>query len=408
AWIYSHLPLAIALTMAGIGAEELVAASAGHEFESSLRWVSVIGVSGAYLAMAMILTSSTSSTANVHFPKKALFRLIAAAAVVLLGATGGQLRPAAFVIILAAITVIEVFLDLAVDMAGRQSSTPTRVVREGDRSETKRLRVRFHGVRGSMTNPDPAVARYGGDTLCIEIDTTDSSHRLIVDAGTGIRSVDVPASDDESGLEVDVLLSHFHLDHLGGLPFFAPIYQPQHTFHFHGRAEGMTVHEAIDGALRPPWFPVPVCDSPSKKTFTDLDGEPFEIDGMQITPIWLNHPQGVTGYRIERDGVVVVIATDHESGDAEADARLVEAARGANLLVHDAQYIDADYVEHEGWGHSTWQRAIEAAEAAGVERLLTVSHDIHRTDTELDAIVAKVQAERPWVDAARSGLVVEL
>ncbi len=273
---------------------------------------------------------------------------------------------------------------------------------------TNQMRVRFHGVRGSMPNPDSTVARYGGDTLCIEIDTATSSHRLLIDAGTGIRNVAVPAPDDGESLEVDLLLSHFHLDHIIGLPFFAPIFQPQHTFHFHGRAEGMTVHDAINGALRPPWFPVPVCESPSEKTFTDLDGSSFEIEGLQITPIWLHHPQGVTGYRIESGDQVIVVATDHESGDEEADARLVEAARGANLLVHDAQYLETDYKEHEGWGHSTWQRAIEAAERAGVERLLIVSHDIHRTDAELDAIVAKVQAERPWVDAARSGLVVEV
>jgi phosphoribosyl 1,2-cyclic phosphodiesterase len=274
--------------------------------------------------------------------------------------------------------------------------------------ETDRLCVHFHGVRGSMPNPDPAVAGYGGDTLCIEIDTEDTSHRLVIDAGTGIRKVDVPADRAESGVEFDVLLSHFHLDHLIGLPFFVPIYQPQNTMRFYGRAEGMTVHEAIDGALRPPWFPVPVCESPAKKEFIDLDGSPFEIQGMRITPIWLHHPQGVTGYRIQLGDTVVVVATDHESGDEEADARLVEAARGANLLIHDAQYLESEYAEHEGWGHSTWRRAIEAAERAGVERLLIVSHDIHRTDAELDAMVAKAQEKRPWVDAARVGMVVEL
>jgi len=273
---------------------------------------------------------------------------------------------------------------------------------------TNQMRLRFHGVRGSMPNPDASVGKYGGDTLCIEIDTPTRSHRLLIDAGTGIRKVEVPAAGDESGLEIDLLLSHFHLDHLIGLPFFTPIYQPQHSFHFRGRAEGMSVHEAIDGALRPPWFPIPVCDSPSEKTFTDLDGSPFEIEGLLITPVWLHHPQGVTGYRVDSGDRAVVIATDHESGDADADARLVELARGANLLVHDAQYIDADYATHEGWGHSTWQRAIEAAERAGVERLLIVSHDVHRTDAELDELVAKVQVERPWVDAARGGMVVEV
>ena len=124
AWIYSHLPLAIALTMTGIGAEELVAAAAGHEFESSLRWLSVIGVSGAYLSMAMILTSSTSSDPNVHFSRKALLRVGAAAAVVVLGLVGGQFRPAAFVIILATITVLQVLLDLLVDIVAQERVAP--------------------------------------------------------------------------------------------------------------------------------------------------------------------------------------------------------------------------------------------------------------------------------------------
>lgn len=127
AWIYSHLPLAIALTMAGIGAEELVAAAAGHEFESSLRWLSVFGVSGAYLSMAMILTSSTSSDANANFSRKTLLRVGAAAAVVLLGLVGGQLRPAAFVIILATITVLQVLLDLLVDIVGQKQVEPATV-----------------------------------------------------------------------------------------------------------------------------------------------------------------------------------------------------------------------------------------------------------------------------------------
>jgi len=125
AWLYSHLPLAIMLTMAGVGAEELVAAAAGHEFESSLRWLSVIGVSGAYMAMAMILSSTTSSDPAVNFSRKALLRIGAAAAVVLLGLVGGQLRPAAFVIILASITVIEVLLDLAVDLMGTRNAAPS-------------------------------------------------------------------------------------------------------------------------------------------------------------------------------------------------------------------------------------------------------------------------------------------
>ena len=270
------------------------------------------------------------------------------------------------------------------------------------------LRVRFHGVRGSMPNPDPAVAGYGGDTLCIEVDTPSSSHRLLIDAGTGIRNVELPAAGDDTSLEVDLLLSHFHLDHLAGLPFFTPIYDPRHAIRFHGRAEDMTVHAAIDGALRPPWFPVPVCDSPAAKSFIDLDGEPFEIEGLRVTPIWLNHPQGVVGYRIASGDHVLVVATDHEAGDEEVDGRLIDAARGANLLVHDAQYVASEYEEHRGWGHSTWQQAIEAAERAGVERLLTVSHDIDRTDAELDAIVSEVHAEHPWVDAARSGLVIDV
>jgi phosphoribosyl 1,2-cyclic phosphodiesterase len=267
-----------------------------------------------------------------------------------------------------------------------------------------RLQLRFHGVRGSVPSPGLEMVRYGGDTICIEVGLGDPRHRLLLDCGTGLRHVDVDPEDPE-GSTVDVLLSHFHWDHLEGLGFFPPLFQPQHRLNFRGRPEGMGVREALEGALRPPWFPVGIAETPSTKTYEDLDGSPFTIGDIEIVPLTLNHPQGVTGYRFNSDRGAIAIATDHEAATPDEDAELVEWARGVDLLVHDAQYTEDDYEPHRGWGHSTWAQAVESAIACEAGRLLTISHDPNRTDDQIDALVAEARRRFPSTEAAAAGMV---
>lgn len=268
----------------------------------------------------------------------------------------------------------------------------------------ERLSVQLHGVRGSVATTAPASARYGGDTISMEIDLGDPGHRLLIDCGTGIRAVDV--DPEGAGVTFDVLFSHFHWDHIEGLGFFPPVFREQHRFNFHGRPEAISVADALEGALRPPWFPIALADTPSTRTYTAIGDTPFNIGPIEVTPRLLHHPQGVLGYRLRLGDQSIAIATDHEAGDPAIDSALIEWARGADVLIHDAQYTEADYEAHRDWGHSTWDRAVDAAIAADVGRLVTVSHDPSRTDAEIDALLDRARRRFPHTDAGRSGMIV--
>lgn len=265
--------------------------------------------------------------------------------------------------------------------------------------------IYLHGVRGSVPVSDTRLARHGGDTTCIEIDLGQPGRRLVIDCGTGMRRIRVPDAGTETTF--DMLFSHFHWDHIEGLAFFPPLFAPQHRFTFHGRADGMSVREALESVLRPPWFPVSLAEMASRREYVDLGGGPFSVGDAEVRPIALHHPQGATGYRISAGGRTVVIATDHESGRSEVDRNLVELATGADLLLHDAQYTADDYTEHRGWGHSTWERAVDTAIAARVGQLVTISHAPSRTDDELDRLVQQARTRFPNTTAGRAGSTIE-
>ncbi len=270
-----------------------------------------------------------------------------------------------------------------------------------------RLRVVLHGVRGSVPAAGPHTARYGGDTISLEVDLGTPEHRLVIDAGTGLRQLAVD-TDDPAPVTFEVLFTHFHWDHLEGIGFFPAIFKPQYRFNFRGRPEGFTVQEALEGALRPPWFPVPLADTPSERTYEALTDRPQTFGDIEVTTCPLNHPQGVVGYLLRSGERTIAFATDHEAGDSDIDDGLVDWARGADVLIHDAQYTAEDYDAHRGWGHSSWDHAVDAAIAADVGQLIAISHDPSRTDDEIDALVEAARSRFPRTSAARAGMVIEL
>lgn len=267
----------------------------------------------------------------------------------------------------------------------------------------------IHGVRGSTPVGGQETARYGGHTICMSVD--DGEGRvLILDLGTGLRGLQARLPERTAGYHFDVFLTHYHWDHLQGLPFFRPLYDPANSFTFYGFGwEGMGVEELIAGTFQPPWFPVSLADTAAEKRYVALVGDTIHVGELAVSWTRLKHPQGVTAYRIDGPATSVVVATDHEAGDPEFDEALYDLGRGADVLIHDAQYTDGEYELHyEGWGHSTWTHAVDAAREIGVSRLVLISHDPSHGDDAVDAIVQEARNEFAHLDAAFEGMAIPL
>jgi phosphoribosyl 1,2-cyclic phosphodiesterase len=267
----------------------------------------------------------------------------------------------------------------------------------------------IHGARGSTPVSGAPFLRYGGSTIAMSVQTGPSRY-LILDCGTGIVALG-DGLDSAGGCEFDVLLTHYHWDHIQGLPFFAPLYDPASSFTFHGSPwNDLDLEALIAGTFGPPWFPVALAETKAAKRYVELSGESIAVGPLRVRWARLHHPQGVTAYRIDGPNASVVVATDHEAGvTADTDRALTILARGADVLIHDAQYTDGEYeLHHEGWGHSTWRQAVSAASVAGVGRLVLISHDPGRTDEGVDSIVGQARIEFPGTEAAYEGMAISL
>lgn len=266
------------------------------------------------------------------------------------------------------------------------------------------LEVRFWGVRGSIPAPGSHTQRYGGNTPCVEIRFADEL--LIFDLGSGARALG--DSLDKKGIRASIFISHYHYDHLQGLPFFTPMFNPKNVFTVHGPTRnGLGIREILAGQMVQPYFPVTAemvfranVDYREIKADTRL-----ELGGGVVSTLELNHPGGNLGYRVDYKGKSIVYATDIEHGSA-LDERFFEFARGTDLLIYDAMYTDDEYhgrsgAPKTGWGHSTWQAACVAADRAKVKTLVLFHHDPTRDDRGMEKLLREVRKHRPEAIAAR-------
>lgn len=271
--------------------------------------------------------------------------------------------------------------------------------------------MRFWGVRGSIPSPGPETARYGGNTPCVEIKA--GGETFIFDLGTGVRELGAAA---QGPLEANIFISHYHYDHLQGLPFFGPMFDPRSRFTIRGPTRNArSVKDVLSGHMQQPFFPVTVeMVFRAQLEYQGFEaGDRLKLNGVSVTAIEANHPGGNLAYRVEFKNKSVVYATDTEHGNNDRDAQLMEFSRGADVLIYDAMYTEDEYLGRSGspkigWGHSTWQNAVKLAAEAEVGTLVLFHHDPTRSDEAMDALVKVVKKAHKNTIAAREGLVIKL
>jgi phosphoribosyl 1,2-cyclic phosphodiesterase len=282
-------------------------------------------------------------------------------------------------------------------------------------------KLSFWGVRGSTPTVDPATWRYGGNTPCLELTAPDGT-QFILDCGTGLRVLGSRWTAPSAGViasgvrnpETHILVTHYHWDHIQGVPFFAPLYSENNAFHFYSfRSKHLgrdSLKQVFETQMATPYFPVNMSAMTAKKKFMEVSGgDSFIIGENKITARYINHPQGCLGYRIETPGGTVVYATDNEPGDAKLDEELRELAAGADIFINDAQYTPEQLATtRKGWGHSSWREGVKVAQQAGAKALVLFHHDPDATDRMVDSLLRQARGEFDSVFAASEGMVIKL
>jgi ribonuclease BN (tRNA processing enzyme) len=264
---------------------------------------------------------------------------------------------------------------------------------------TTNIRLVVLGSRGSIPVSGADFEIYGGNTTSFAIVDGD---RLIgfVDAGTGLISYQ--SHGLEPAASIDLFLTHYHWDHIQGLSMLDLVWSGGTDIVIRGPGDP---HRALTAVITPPWFPGVLAEAPRVR-YESID-EPVRLGELTVTPFSVEHPQRTVGYRIDGPSSSVAIVTDHESG-TDRDAVIVEATRGVDMLIHDAQYLPDEIDDYAGWGHSTWEDAVLAAERVGADRLILTSLDPRRTDHEVEAIVHAARKRFYATEAAYPGLSVPL
>ena len=277
------------------------------------------------------------------------------------------------------------------------------------------MKVRFWGVRGSVATPGPEFLRYGGNTTAVEV-RGSGDHRLLIDLGTGVTQLAKELMDAEFGRgegELPILLSHTHLDHIQGLPFFTPFFIRGNQIRIIGpKLADTSLIETLQNHLNPHYSPLYGLENLAAgvRIETIAHGASVELPGFKVSAAAMPHgPMTSFAFRIEADGATLAFVGDAEYADSGAFHRAIELVRDADLLIHDAMFTDDAYELRRGWGHSPVSDAIAVAEAAGCRHLALFHHNPDATDDDIDAIVTwATERSRVPVFAASEGPAIEV
>jgi phosphoribosyl 1,2-cyclic phosphodiesterase len=268
-------------------------------------------------------------------------------------------------------------------------------------------RLRFWGVRGTVPSPAADKLEFGGNTICLSAALGDRDY-LILDCGSGLRLLgsQLVGLRNRTSRRYHIFLSHYHFDHVEGLPYFPPLYDPHSIITFHGFRSGRrSPQKILETLIAPPYFPVKLAGVPARIRYKTEESSPWTFKDVRISSLPLRHPNGSLSYRLEHAGRRIVFATDHEHGDAKTDQALIRFADRADYLIYDATYIPGEYESlRRGWGHSTWYAAVQTARAARVKTLVLFHHHPDHSDRDLKEILRVARKELPSTLAAREGM----
>lgn len=273
------------------------------------------------------------------------------------------------------------------------------------------MELQFWGVRGSLAAPGPETLAVGGNTSCVSLRYDD--YLFVFDAGTGIRRLgDYLETDERSRWQGCIFLTHYHWDHIQGLPFFVPAFRKENRFHMYGEPKkGVDLKEILAEQMQSPYFPVPMETLEGLVTFNALGpGEAFDSGpGLTVRTARLNHPNSAIGYRLDAPEGSLCVVTDHEHPADGLDRSVVEFARDATVLIHDAQYHPEEKRGPKaGWGHSSWEEAALTAREANVRRLYLSHHDPSRTDPEVYDILSRARRIFAGTEVATENTVLDI
>ena len=272
------------------------------------------------------------------------------------------------------------------------------------------MELELWGVRGSTPVSGKDKNKYGGYTSCACLVTSEGEW-IIIDAGTGIKKLGEKMIKhwEENTVEIHLLLTHFHLDHIIGLPYFAPLYSPKITLNFYTGLNPEETEKYLCGLMGGRYFPLELGETPSKKVYKKIPEKEFHIGGASVSHCPLNHPQASVSYKLQEKEKKIVFATDTEHPEEGIDERLASFARGADIFIYDAMFTPAEYESsRQGWGHSTWLEGTKLAKEAGVRKLYLSHFNPDHSDKQIDEFISLARENFPQTYGAMEGFKISL